>query len=61
MDGDGVITIKEIAKLLEDLGNRVTVDSVKDFLNHYDVNGNDVISFEEFLEVELTFIDDETL
>jgi Ca2+-binding EF-hand superfamily protein len=61
LDGDGVITIKEIAKLLEDLGNRVTVDSVKDFLNQYDVNGNDVISFEEFLEVELTFIDDETL
>ncbi|KAL6989467.1 hypothetical protein U1Q18_015216 [Sarracenia purpurea var. burkii] len=50
-DGDGYITIEELATAIKSLGQNPTQEELWNMFNEVDVNGNGKIEFEEFLHL----------
>ncbi len=44
----GFITPKSLKKMLKKLGESKSIDECKVMINHFDLNGDGVLSFEEF-------------
>lgn len=47
-DGCGFITPKGLKKMLKKLGESKSIDECKVMIKHFDINGDGVLSFEEF-------------
>nr|KJB19808.1 hypothetical protein B456_003G119700 [Gossypium raimondii] len=47
-DGCGFITPKGLKKMLKNLGESKSIDECKVMIKHFDINGDGVLSFEEF-------------
>ncbi|KAL4363051.1 hypothetical protein GQ457_04G015170 [Hibiscus cannabinus] len=47
-DGCGFITPKGLKKMLSKLGESKSIDDCKLMIKHFDINGDGVLSFEEF-------------
>ncbi|KAK8686310.1 hypothetical protein V6N13_125337 [Hibiscus sabdariffa] len=47
-DGCGFITPKGLKKMLTKLGESKSIDECKVMIKHFDINGDGVLSFEEF-------------
>ncbi|KAK8695065.1 hypothetical protein V6N13_072607 [Hibiscus sabdariffa] len=47
-DGCGFITPKGLKKMLSKLGESKSIDECKLMIKHFDINGDGVLSFEEF-------------
>ncbi|PIA45098.1 hypothetical protein AQUCO_01700557v1 [Aquilegia coerulea] len=50
-DGDGCITIDELATVIRSLDQNPTEEELLDMINEVDVDGNGTIEFEEFLNL----------
>ncbi|KAL6007280.1 hypothetical protein ACLOJK_032776 [Asimina triloba] len=50
-DGDGCITIDELATVIRSLGQDPTEEELQDMINEVDVDGNGTIEFGEFLNL----------
>ena len=50
-DGDGTITIDELATVMRSLGQNPTDEELQDMINEVDADGNGVIDFSEFLNL----------
>ncbi|CAL9145723.1 calmodulin-like protein 11 [Musa acuminata AAA Group] len=50
-DGDGCITIDELATAIGSLGQNPTEEELKDMIMEVDINGNGTIEFTEFLNL----------
>ncbi|XP_058105407.1 calmodulin-1-like [Magnolia sinica] len=50
-DGDGCITIEELATVIRSLGQDPTEEELQDMINEVDVDGNGTIEFGEFLNL----------
>lgn len=48
VEGKGFITPKSLKRMLSRLGESRSVDECKVMINHFDLNGDGVLSFEEF-------------
>lgn len=48
MEGSGFITPKSLKRMLSRLGESKSIDECKVMINHFDLNGDGVLSFEEF-------------
>lgn len=48
VEGIGFITPKSLKRMLSRLGESRSVDECKVMINHFDLNGDGVLSFEEF-------------
>ncbi|XP_020590540.1 calmodulin-like protein 11 [Phalaenopsis equestris] len=48
-DGDGCITLEELATVTQSLGQSPTEEELQDMINEVDFNGNGTIEFGEFL------------
>ncbi|KAG6382578.1 hypothetical protein SASPL_157750 [Salvia splendens] len=48
-DGDGCITIEELATVLRSLDQNPTEEELQDMINEIDSNGNGTIEFSEFI------------
>lgn len=49
LDGDGFITITEVADVLRSMGFHPSIDSIQDVFHQVDLDGNGMIDFGEFL------------
>lgn len=50
-DGDGCITLEELATVIQSLGQNPIKEELQDMINEVDVNGNGTIEFGEFLSL----------
>ncbi|KMZ76016.1 putative Calmodulin [Zostera marina] len=50
-DGDGCITMDELATVIRSLGQNPTKEELLDMMNEVDVDGNGTIEFNEFLHL----------
>ncbi|KAG6480815.1 neo-calmodulin-like [Zingiber officinale] len=50
-DGDGCITVEELADVVRSLGHDPTKQELQDMIMEVDVNGNGTIEFNEFLSI----------
>ena len=48
-DGDGKITVLELGRVMDSLGQSLAVTEVQEMINEFDDDGNGVIDFSEFL------------
>ena len=48
-DGDGKITVLELGRVMDSLGQSLAVTEVQEMINEFDEDGNGVIDFTEFL------------
>jgi len=48
-DGDGKITVLELGRVMDSLGQSLAVTEVQQMINEFDDDGNGVIDFTEFL------------
>lgn len=48
-DGDGKITVLELGRVMDSLGQSLGVAEVQEMINEFDDDGNGVIDFSEFL------------
>ena len=51
LDGDGTITVSELAAATRTLGQQVSDDDVADLISQFDLNDNGSIDFDEFCEL----------
>ena len=51
LDGDGVITTKELGIVMRSLGQNPTESELQDMINEVDADGNGTINFPEFLKM----------
>ena len=50
-DGDGTITIDELATVMKSLGQKPTLQELEDMIKEVDNDGNGEIDFQEFLDL----------
>ncbi|GAA0145401.1 hypothetical protein LIER_05602 [Lithospermum erythrorhizon] len=50
-DSDGVITIVELATVIQSLNERPTKEEIEEMMNEVEVDGNGTIDFEGFLNI----------
>ncbi|KAK8924189.1 hypothetical protein KSP39_PZI019645 [Platanthera zijinensis] len=50
-DGDGCITLEELATVIQSLGQNPIKEELQDMINEVDINGNGTIEFGEFLSL----------
>lgn len=50
-DGDGCITLDELATVIQSLGQNPIKEELQDMINEVDINGNGTIEFGEFLSL----------
>lgn len=50
-DGNGVISMDDLTKVCQDIGEKSTVDEIRNKLSEVDLNKNNTIEFDEFLQV----------
>ncbi|CAL9081309.1 unnamed protein product [Musa acuminata var. zebrina] len=50
-DGDGCITLEELASVIRPLGHNPTEQELQDMIREVDVNGNGTIEFNEFFNI----------
>ncbi|KAJ7954818.1 putative Calmodulin [Quillaja saponaria] len=50
-DGDGCITVEELATVIRSLDQNPTEEELKDMISEVDVDGNGTIEFSEFLDL----------
>ncbi|XWS53898.1 hypothetical protein CRYUN_Cryun10bG0039700 [Craigia yunnanensis] len=50
-DGDGCITVEELATVIRSLGQNPTEKELQDMINEVDADGNGTIEFSEFLNL----------
>lgn len=48
---DGTICISELEDVMKSLGRDPTKEELKDMINNIDLDGNEVVDFEEFLQM----------
>lgn len=48
-DGDGKITVLELGRVMDSLGQSLAVTEIQEMINEFDDDGNGVIDFSEFL------------
>jgi calmodulin len=53
IDGDGVITTKELGDVMRSLGQKPTESDLQDMINEVDADGSGTIDFNEFLTVRV--------
>ncbi|CAL4196181.1 unnamed protein product [Meganyctiphanes norvegica] len=51
INGDGFITVEELKKVLENLGETVTDEKADEFIREVDANGDGRISYDEFIKM----------
>ncbi|KAJ6938679.1 hypothetical protein NC651_005193 [Populus alba x Populus x berolinensis] len=50
-DADGLITLEELATIVQSLDRRPTIEEIRDMICEVDIDGNRTLDFEEFLNV----------
>ncbi|KAG6785868.1 hypothetical protein POTOM_007455 [Populus tomentosa] len=50
-DADGLITLEELATIVQSLDRRPTIEEIRDMICEVDIDGNGTLNFEEFLNV----------
>ena len=55
-DGDGTVTIHELGSVMNSLGRYPTDAELQDIINEFDLDGNGVIDFKEFIPMMESYV-----